>query len=88
MQEAAWQGNNEGTLPNGAENSGMRNSNTGQGVRSQDDAAVGYFFQRPQTDMSQHFPPKRWMIGDDSALEHVRAFVYLFTNCLSNLSKP
>lgn len=40
--------------------------------RSQDDAMVGYFFQRPQTDPDfQHYTkqPTRWAIGDDSAIE-------------------
>lgn len=42
------------------------------GARSQDDATVGYGFQRPQTDFSHDYMAKRWMTGDDSVLEQVR----------------
>lgn len=38
------------------------------GVRSQDDATVGYFFQRPQT---EQYNSKRWAVGDDSAIATV-----------------
>jgi pumilio RNA-binding family len=40
--------------------------------RSQDDAMVGYFFQRPQTDVGQQYNSKRWAVGDDSVIEQVR----------------
>ncbi|ELT98838.1 hypothetical protein CAPTEDRAFT_210884 [Capitella teleta] len=38
-------------------------------VRSQDDATVGYFFQRPQP---EQYNSKRWAVGDDSAIATVR----------------
>lgn len=39
-------------------------------VRSQDDAAVHYVFQRdPQEEMSALAPKQRWAVGDDSALD-------------------
>lgn len=46
-------------------------------TRSQDDATVAYFFQRPQTDPDfQNFKHGgRWAVGDDSVLE-VSFFVY------------
>lgn len=58
--------------------SGSGNGSSHPGVRSQDDAMVGYFFQRPQTDPDfQNYPggkQTRWALGDDSVLEvsHVR----------------
>lgn len=58
-------------LPNGPEMSGVRHPNVGPGIRSQDDANVGYFFQRPQTDMSQQYNQKRWAAGDDTMIEQV-----------------
>ena len=70
-QELSWRVSQEVMLPNGSDMSGMRNQNIGPGVRSQDDATVGYFFQRPQTDMAQQFNQKRWAAGDDSVIEHV-----------------
>ena len=58
----------------GQEMAGMR-SNQAQaqqgGPRSQDDATVGYFFQRPQTDVTQQYNNKRWAVGDDSIIEQV-----------------
>lgn len=46
-------------------------NNNHAGPRSQDDAMVGYFFQRPQTDPDfQNFSGgKRWALGDDSVIE-------------------
>lgn len=43
-----------------------------QGVRpgSQDDAMVGYFFQRPQNETQPQYS-KRWAVGDDSRIEQV-----------------
>ena len=71
MQEASWQANNQVMLTNGPEMSGARQPSAGppQGVRSQDDANVGYFFQRPQTNVHQQYQQKRWAVGDDSVLE-------------------
>ena len=80
MQEASWQGNNEGMLPNGAELPGGRNQHFGQGIRSQDDAKVGYYFQRPPVDTSQVYSQKRWAIGDDIALEQMQQVRYLVPN--------
>ena len=74
MQDASWQGNNEGMLPNGAELPGSRNPHFGQGLRSQDDAKVAYFFQRPTADSNSHHNqnPRRWAAGDDSTLEQLQ----------------
>ena len=46
------------------------------GVRSQDDAMVGYFFQRPQTDVAQQYSSKRWAVGDDSVIEQVNSALH------------
>nr|KAI8736983.1 pumilio-like protein 2-like isoform X1 [Biomphalaria glabrata] len=45
-----------------------------QGTRSQDDANVGYLYQRSHSDvpMGGGFPHKRWAVGDDSILEQNR----------------
>jgi hypothetical protein len=63
MGEVAW---NQGAtmLSNGPEVSRQNNP-----ARSQDDATVGYFFQRPQTDMAEHYSSKRWAVGDDSVID-------------------
>lgn len=62
--------------PNAASSVGSSASSaSGNGPRSQDDAMVGYFFQRPQTDpdfenyANAGKPPTRWALGDDSVLE-------------------
>lgn len=55
------------------EMAGRQTYNSVPGSRSQDDATVGYFFQRSQTDMELNsYANKRWAIGDDSLLEHSR----------------
>lgn len=42
------------------------------GTRSQDDATVGYSFQRSQSDNHMSgYSSKRWAIGDDSVIEQV-----------------
>ena len=66
MQEAQWQETRNAMLSNGQDTSAIRNRN-----RSQDDAAVGYYFQRPQMDTTQPYNNKRWALGDDSILEQV-----------------
>lgn len=76
MNEAAWDESNV-MLSNGQEMSGIRQP-SGM-ARSQDDAMVGYFFQRPQTDVAQQYSHKRWAVGDDSVIEQVSL---LFIDCL------
>ena len=67
MNEVAWDASNV-MLSNGQEMSGIRQPS---GLaRSQDDAMVGYFFQRPQTELAQPYN-KRWAVGDDSVIEQV-----------------
>lgn len=44
--------------------------------RSQDDAMVGYVFQRPHSDPDFALPPafkqqSRWPLADDSIIDHV-----------------
>ncbi len=56
--------------PGGPGPAGIRQHSSG--VRSQDDAMVGYFFQRPQTDVAQQYNAKRWAVGDDSVIEQVK----------------
>ena len=72
MNEGGW-GSTNVMLSNGQEMSAaLRQHNAGQPqLRSQDDATVGYFFQRPQTDVSQQYNSKRWAVGDDSVIEQV-----------------
>ncbi|KAG8188945.1 hypothetical protein JTE90_014997 [Oedothorax gibbosus] len=68
MNEVVWaERGGEVGVSNGHPEGGPR--------RSQDDAMVGYFFQRPQTDPDFHssYPSlkqhSRWALGDDSVLE-------------------
>lgn len=72
MNEVSWQ-NGPRMMANGPhEMAGRQNNNNVPGSRSQDDATVGYFFQRPQTDTELNtYTNKRWAIGDDSIIEHV-----------------
>lgn len=72
VEEVFLERQSRNMLSNGPEMSGMRNTqNQGGSVRSQDDATVGYFFQRPQTDVTQQYNSKRWAVGDDSVIEQV-----------------
>lgn len=73
MNEVSWQ-NGPRMMANGPhEMAGRQNNNNVPGCRSQDDATVGYFFQRPQNDSELNaYANKRWAIGDDSIIEHVR----------------
>lgn len=53
---------------------GSRHQHSSIGSRSQDDATVGYFFQRPQNESNMEFNTygnKKWAIGDDSVIEQV-----------------
>lgn len=69
MNEVSWD-NQTSRMMNGPEMAGIRQQNFSN--RSQDDATVGYFFQRPQTDAEMNnYPGKRWAIGDDSVIEQV-----------------
>ncbi|XP_064652668.1 pumilio homolog 1-like isoform X16 [Lineus longissimus] len=67
MSEAAWDDSH--VIMNGGRTMSVRHHT--QGVRSQDDAMVGYFFQRPQNDPAPQYS-KRWAVGDDSRIEQVR----------------
>lgn len=77
MNEVSWQ-NGPRMMANGPhEMAGRQNNNNVPGCRSQDDATVGYFFQRPQNDSELNaYANKRWAIGDDSIIEHVRKHLY------------
>lgn len=72
MNEVVWADRPHEVLTNGhPEMSGVQ-SVRHIATRSQDDAMVGYFFQRPQTDPDfQNYTGKnsRWALGDDSVLE-------------------
>ncbi|XP_041360530.1 pumilio homolog 1-like isoform X2 [Gigantopelta aegis] len=67
MNEVSWD-NSQGMLTNAREMAGARQST---GTRSQDDAMVEYFFQRPHSDteLMGAYPNKRWAVGDDSVIE-------------------
>lgn len=69
MNNSSWEGS-QGML-NQRDMSGMR-QNTG-GTRSQDDANVGYLYQRTHNDVPMVGGgfQKRWAVGDDSILDHV-----------------
>ncbi|XP_005110403.1 pumilio homolog 2 isoform X3 [Aplysia californica] len=69
MNNSSWEGS-QGML-NQRDMAGMRQN---QGTRSQDDANVGYLYQRSHNDvqMGGGFPHKRWAVGDDSILEQNR----------------
>ncbi|KAK3087170.1 hypothetical protein FSP39_002529 [Pinctada imbricata] len=76
MDQVSWNGGQANQrLMNGdmAGNQTKQSSNF-SGSRSQDDATVGYFFQRPQSDTEINIYPnkQRWAIGDDSILEQSR----------------
>lgn len=75
MNDVSWDNQNP-RMMNGPEMAGIRQQNFS--TRSQDDATVGYFFQRPQTDaeMNSNYPGKRWAIGDDSVIEQVFCFCW------------
>ncbi|XP_014669835.1 PREDICTED: pumilio homolog 2-like [Priapulus caudatus] len=71
MNAVPWN-DSHGMLSNGQQQDvhGVRHSS----LRSQDDAMVGYFFQRPQSDSDlQTQYTKKWAVGDDSVLEQLRA---------------
>lgn len=69
MNPSSWEGGQ--AMLNQRDMSGMRQN---QGTRSQDDANVGYLYQRSHSDvpMGGGFPHKRWALGDDSILEQSR----------------
>ena len=80
MSEVAW--DDSQVMINGQDMSGIRQNQT---VRSQDDAMVGYFYQRPQTETQQHhYGGKRWAVGDDSVLEQVGATNATFSTPLKS----
>jgi len=73
MHEANWDDSRE-LLPNGQEMQSLRPPNVGS-VRSQDDALVGYMFQRPDGQASkvgeQAYGSKAWMGRERTALHQV-----------------
>lgn len=80
MNAVPWN-DSHGMLSNGQQQDMQSIRHTG--LRSQDDAMVGYFFQRPQSDSElQTQYTKKWAVGDDSLLEHVS----IFTNYSSHKS--
>lgn len=71
MNEVVWADRPHEVLTNGhPEMSGVQSARH-VATRSQDDAMVGYFFQRPQTDpdFQNYSKQSRWALGDDSVLE-------------------
>lgn len=80
MNEVVWADRPHEVLTNGhPEMSGVQ-SVRHIATRSQDDAMVGYFFQRPQTDPDfQNYTGKqsRWALGDDSVLEVSLHYLFL-----------
>ncbi|XP_059165853.1 pumilio homolog 2-like isoform X4 [Physella acuta] len=69
MNPSSWEGSQ--AMLNQRDMTGMRQN---QGTRSQDDANVGYLYQRSHSDvpMGGGFHHKRWAVGDDSILEQNR----------------
>ncbi|BFZ11213.1 hypothetical protein BsWGS_14255 [Bradybaena similaris] len=69
MNQSSWEGSQ--ALDNQRDMSGIRQN---QGARSQDDANVGYLYQRSHSDalIGGGFNNKRWTGGDDIILEQSR----------------
>lgn len=68
MNEPSWD-NKQGMLTNGQADMAGARQNTISSNRSQDDATVGYFFQRPQSESElSNYTNKRWAVGDDSCI--------------------
>ena len=85
MSQAGWDNTNVNMMngpemqqghPGGAGPGAAGIRQHSSGVRSQDDAMVGYFFQRPQTDVAQQYSSKRWAVGDDSVIEQVNSALH------------
>ncbi|CAK9302264.1 unnamed protein product [Gordionus sp. m RMFG-2023] len=70
MHEVAWENNNDIFSPVQDSNSNKTNSTN----RSQDDAMVRYFFQRPQNNPENNLMKQKWALGDDSILHQVKFF--------------
>ncbi|XP_021374897.1 pumilio homolog 2-like isoform X2 [Mizuhopecten yessoensis] len=76
MNDVSWN-NNPGMLGGQPEMAGVvgrqQHPNVNMGNRSQhsqDDATVGYFFQRPHNEAEMNsYGTKRWAVGDDSVIE-------------------
>jgi hypothetical protein len=64
----------------------MPDPNRPQLARSQDDAMVGYVFQRPQSDPDFPVPPpfskqhQRWALGDESIIDVSRLVIICNNN--------
>ena len=85
MSQAGWDNTNVNMMngpemqqghPGGAGPGAAGIRQHSSGIRSQDDAMVGYFFQRPQTDVAQQYSSKRWAVGDDSVIEQVNSALH------------
>lgn len=72
MSRSAWDNTHIGGDLDGPTASLSRQTSIGIS-RSQDDATVGYYFQRPQSenDLQSYGGGKRWAIGDDTLVEQV-----------------
>ncbi|XP_074657260.1 pumilio homolog 1-like [Tubulanus polymorphus] len=72
MTESAW--DDSQVMMNGATTRGgpMQAPPGGRHRTSQDDAMVGYFFQRPQNEPPGPQYTKRWAVGDDSRIDQVQ----------------
>ena len=87
MNEVSWDDTNisgNKMISNGQEMTGLRHHTSGP--RSQDDAMVGYFFQRPQHDGAQPYNSKRWAVGDDSVIEQVRVLIVSIISPLGEIN--
>jgi len=79
MSTSAWDSQHLVSDLQGSQNASATNlsshlSKAAAGIsRSQDDATVGYYFQRPQSenDLQTYGGGKRWAIGDDMLVEQV-----------------
>lgn len=72
----AWDGSSNISAADldGNSGNGAFSRQTSIGIsRSQDDATVGYYFQRPQSenDLQAYGGGKRWAVGDESLVEQV-----------------
>lgn len=68
-----------GVVSDASASSGMDNG-AGQQPRTQDDAAVGYVFQRPPDPEFSPYGPKqaRWALGDDTIIDVSLFLLYTF----------
>lgn len=88
MSRGAWDG--EVHISDDADGlSNSSNRQSGLGIsRSQDDATVSYYFQRPQSesDLQAYGGGKRWAIGDETLVEQVKFFHLKLLNTIDSIS--